>query len=891
MRPRLRLLLVTALVAAVLPTTVAASSPDAPAEFVLGPEANHLWAYDAETGDAQLVIEAENSARDPVATAPAGSDRRDVNGQVCVSRDGRHFVAGEDTVAGGEGSSHDPRIAGWGYFEIHGSSIGAITAEQVGKLSPEAGSGPGYAGDPDNYGCGFLDADRLLTTALGDTLPGEPANGQLFLWFGPFDAGYHEMTDPDSGVTSTVGEVPHCELDRTLATAGGIAIDDRGDVYVAANRPDDDGNPGAVWRYSGRFPSSPEECTDAYLAANVRKELVVPLVDGAPADPAAPTPSAVAIGPAGTLYVSSVFSGTVSEFDRDGRWIRDVWPTAPVAPRTGPTGDTPFGVTVTGDGSLWIADLGVVGDGPAPREGSVRRVRFDDAGGPQPFGDTIAEGLTFPDGLGVYVAKRGRGPAERGRAPATSEWPCGDWGMYGRTLTRTFSSDCPTRISPATVATLRPKWTFRLPVDHREQATFTASPAIVDGVVYIGSWNGVVYALDLDDGSVIWEFRTEPAPGATFGPVVSSAAVADVAFRREVRRVVYVGAGPRLYALDARTGDELWVDYLGSGVADDPAEVESSPLVWDGTVYVGMDVHNEPADVSGGARGGLFAIDAATGDIRWRYHPEEAAGRPPSGCGGVWGSPTLDTETGIVYFGTANCPAVEDDPALPMEEVTALRADTGEHVWTFRPHAVPGPGEQEADEDFGATPNLYLDADGRRILGAGNKDGTYYALDPATGDVLWQTEVTEPQRGIGGFIGSPAVWRGAIFGGTAIGSPPNYHALDGATGAVRWQGTAGPTYAASAVTNGVVFAGAIDATFRAFDAATGRVLWAVPLPGAISSGAAVVGDTVVVGSGTSTSDLCVKGNPTDPACVLVFDTALGQQGAVHAFELAPQRGP
>ena len=41
------------------------------------------------------------------------------------------------------------------------------------------------------------------------------------------------------------GEVAHCEIDRGLATAGGIAVDDNGDVYVATNRPDDAGNPGA----------------------------------------------------------------------------------------------------------------------------------------------------------------------------------------------------------------------------------------------------------------------------------------------------------------------------------------------------------------------------------------------------------------------------------------------------------------------------------------------------------------------------------------------------------------------------------------------------------------------------------------------------------------------
>ena len=74
------------------------------------------------------------------------------------------------------------------------------------------------------------------------------------------------------------------------------------------------------------------------------------------------TPSAVTVSPDDTLYVSSVFTATVSEYTKSGRWVRDIWPASPVAPRTGPTGDTPYGLAFTADGSLWIADLGIVGD-------------------------------------------------------------------------------------------------------------------------------------------------------------------------------------------------------------------------------------------------------------------------------------------------------------------------------------------------------------------------------------------------------------------------------------------------------------------------------------------------------------------------------------------------
>lgn len=371
-----------------------------PRQFVLSPEGNHLWAYDPRTNDRQLVARAANGS-DPGVEPPAGAERRDINGQVCVSPDGRSVITGEDTVIAGEGgdagSSRDPRIAGWGYFEIRGTRLGQITVTQQGKLAPETAGGPGYKGDPDNYGCGFLDKKRLVTTAIGNRFPGEEANGQLFIWFAPFDRAFRQETT-DGGAGFFVGDVPHCEIDGTLATAGGIAVDDNGDVYVATNRPDDDNNPGAVWRYRGAFPASPEECTPEVIGRITREQVVL--------DPRHPTPSAVAISPQGTLYVSSVFSGTVAEYTKDGEWVKDVYPLSPVTPPTGPTGNTPFGLAFTNDGSLWIADLGIALAEAGPGLGSVVRMRRDAEGNPMPPAETVRENLDFPDGLGVYTVRR-----------------------------------------------------------------------------------------------------------------------------------------------------------------------------------------------------------------------------------------------------------------------------------------------------------------------------------------------------------------------------------------------------------------------------------------------------------------------------------------------------
>lgn len=418
MRPRhLHLVVLAGVLCAGGALVPAVAADEASREVVLSPEGNHLWAYDAHDHTSQLVSLAVNG------TPPAGVDpatwtgaRYDINGQVCVSPDGQHIVTGEDTVyhgTGGDGgSSHDPRIAGWGWFEISGDGIGSVAIEQRGKLAPEAeGTGDGYTGDPDNFGCGFLDAHRLVTTAIGNTLPGEPANGQLFVWFAGdspegFETGFERVTDDTAGVAFNVGAVAHCSVDDTLATAGGIAVAPNGDVFVATNRFDDANHPGGVWRYRN-LPESQAECESPDYA--VDKELVIP---GGPVttpdvpivpSPRAFTPSAVVISPESTLVVSSVFTGSVAEFTMGGTWIRDLYPLAPVTPYTGPTGDTPFGVTFTSDHALWIADLGIVLNGPVPGLGSVIRVTYDDQGNPVPGGSTrVAEGLTFPDGIGVW---------------------------------------------------------------------------------------------------------------------------------------------------------------------------------------------------------------------------------------------------------------------------------------------------------------------------------------------------------------------------------------------------------------------------------------------------------------------------------------------------------
>ncbi|MCJ7438341.1 MAG: hypothetical protein MUP97_11355 [Acidimicrobiia bacterium] len=320
----------------------------------------------------------------------------DINAQICFFGDGRTFIAGEDT------GQPDP-IQGWGIFRLRGSKVGSLKARQVGKLQPTY---QGATDNAENYGCGVLSDGRILTSDVGNQAKGD-GDGQLIIWFPPLTKGFRTLAN------GTEGKVPYCKLDIGIATAGGIAVDEDDNVYVASARGDIAG----VNRYSGPFPTSAtpaggcdgQDGTGAPMATNVTREQFIAPTNNL-LTPNAIVPSPVAGSKQTGWYVSSVFTGVINEYDKTGTYVRTI-----LQPPAGETlgaepfsTGTPLGLGIGPDGTLYFADIGIVisdrGIGPGRSTGNVRRITF--VGGEPQAPETMASGLAFPDGIGIFVPPR-----------------------------------------------------------------------------------------------------------------------------------------------------------------------------------------------------------------------------------------------------------------------------------------------------------------------------------------------------------------------------------------------------------------------------------------------------------------------------------------------------
>jgi len=316
------------------------------------------------------------------------------------------------------------------------------------------------------------------------------------------------------------------------------------------------------------------------------------------------------------------------------------------------------------------------------------------------------------------------------------------------------------------------KWTFHT------GGEVVSSPAVVDGVVYVGSNDGKLYAIDEHTGAQEWSFTT----GAR---IPSSPAVS-------AGLVFFPSYDGNFYAVDAATGKQRWKfanpgerrytathlhGSLPAGEAmPDPFDVYlSSPAIWNGAVYFGS------------GDGNVYALDATTGSLRWKFKTGDV----------VHASPAI--ADGRLYIGSWD------------SYFYALDAATGKELWRFKTGEDP-----EYHNQVGIQSSATI-ADG--VVYFGCRDSNLYAIDAATGQKRW----TFNNKG-SWVITSPVVRDGKIYFATS--DTALLHVLNAADGTpvdslkFTW-----PIFASPSIAGSLLYLGGQDGKLVAIDLPTWKIAW------------------------------------------------------------------
>jgi len=448
-----------------------------------------------------------------------------------------------------------------------------------------------------------------------------------------------------------------------------------------------------------------------------------------------------------------------------------------------------------------------------------------------------------------------------------------DWPMYNHDLRGSRFNDAERVLVPDALGSLGIEWQFAA------AGPVTATPIVVGDRVYAGDVTGLFHALSTD-GTPLWSVQLE-------GNVLSSALVTN--------RFVFIGTqSGNFYALEPAGGAVAWQARPNTHPV---ASIQGSPILADGRVIVPITTDEafaaaDPAYPCCTGRGSVAAFDPDTGELLWhRYIISDADAQSGAAGGGVWGTPTFDPDTGHLYVGTGQNYI---EPATDTtDSIFALDVATGEtvwktqvttnDVWNFR---IPPVGDNK-DGDFGDSPKIYRLSDGRRVLGIGQKTGTYWVFDAATGDPIAQRELL-PGGVLGGFqtgcafaagtlVTNGVTWPDLFVDPDNFRPPPTGGAVfalaaDLSSELWRFDTPGSPFMSGVAVAGGVAYAmSAGEGVLHALDLASGAPLAAISL-GPTVSGPSVSRGRVFVGTG----NLIITSLPMEAAGTI---TALGLGGA------------
>jgi quinohemoprotein ethanol dehydrogenase len=271
-----------------------------------------------------------------------------------------------------------------------------------------------------------------------------------------------------------------------------------------------------------------------------------------------------------------------------------------------------------------------------------------------------------------------------------------------------------------------------------------------EGTIYASDGADDVFALDAGTGEVLWTYEPHLPPDPLGEVVCCGWDNRGVAIGEGMVFVSQLNGNE--VALDQTTGKVKW--QVNIEKASKGFSITSAPLYYNGKVYVGGSGGEY------GIRGRLTALNAQTGKMEWRFwttpSPSETGGNTwPKGTdaykeGGasIWNTPTVNPETGMIFFSTSNASpwlgASREGENLFTASIVALDAETGKYKWHFQmvhhdiwDYDAPSPtvlfkGEMNGEEV--------------EAVGEPEKTGWVYLVDQETGKPIYPIpEVKVPQ--------------------------------------------------------------------------------------------------------------------------------------------------
>ena len=401
------------------------------------------------------------------------------------------------------------------------------------------------------------------------------------------------------------------------------------------------------------------------------------------------------------------------------------------------------------------------------------------------------------------------------------------------------------------------KWAFGFP----GAVVSYAQPSITGGRIFIGGPSRKVYSLDAKTGCTYWIF--EPQVNVRAAVTVTPGKIA-----------LFADQLANAYAVDATNGELRWKTHLDDHRS---AHVTGSPQFWKGRLYVPISSGEDgpalnPQYECCTGRGGVVALDAATGKILWHTYSVAETPHPttknkvgtqlwgPSGAS-IWSAPTIDAKRNLLYVGTGDNHS--DPETKTSDAILAMDLDSGKIAWstqlaahdTFNIACVSMnrancPQQMGPDLDIGCSPIVACN-----LLIVGQKSAVVHALDlDRNGEIKWETRI-----GRGGMLGG-IQWGMAADGenvyvalsdvgfvkgtggygtGKRLEADPKVggglYALRIATGEKIWSAPppvcgdrkfCSPAQSAAITAiPGAVFSGSVDGHIRAYSSKDGRVLW------------------------------------------------------------------